>query len=106
MVVRSEDRLAADPLVQMLTHRPGDRDTVIRAGASTDLVEQDEAAARCGVQDGARLRHLHHERRLSAHQVVARADSREDAVTDANGRGYGGGGAAHLGPWGEAGPPS
>ena len=42
--------------------------------------------ARRRVQDGARLRHLHHERRLPAHEVVARAHAREHAVAHADRR--------------------
>ena len=80
VVVRREHRLAAD------ARRAGARSPPTRSttpsyvdvprpisSSSTRL----RAVAR--VQDRARLAHLHHERRLPAHQVVARADAREDA---------------------------
>ena len=42
------------------------------------------------MQNRTRLGHLHHERRLTAHEVVARAHAREHAVADADRRCGGG----------------
>src|SRR5258705_750939 len=80
--MRGEDRLAAHSLVEMLAHRPRDRYAVVRARATTDLVEQHETAGSGGVQDGARFRHLHHEGGLAPDEIVARAHAREHPVAD------------------------
>src|SRR4051812_45981684 len=72
--------------MQVFTHRPRNRDTVIRARSSANLVEQYKASRGGGVQDGAGLCHLHHERRLAADEVVARTDTREYTIAYANGR--------------------
>lgn len=47
---------------------------------SPELVEDHQAVRRGIVQDGARLRELHHERALVREDVVARADPREDPI--------------------------
>ena len=82
MVMRREDRLAPDVFVQVLAHRPRDREPVPRRRAASDLVQQHQAPRRRRVQDRTRLRHLHHERRLPAHEIVARTHTREHPVGD------------------------
>ena len=61
MVVSGEQRLRADAVDDVLGHRPGDGQTVERARASTDLIEDDEAALGGIVQDVCGLGHLNHE---------------------------------------------
>ena len=68
--------------VQVLGHRPSDRDAVVGRRPPADLVEEDEAARGRRAQDRARLRHLHHERGLPPHEIVARADAREEPIDD------------------------
>ena len=84
VVVGGEHRLAADPVVQVLAHRPGDRDAVVGGGAAADLVEQHQAARGGVVEDRAGLAHLHHEGRLAAGEVVARAHAGEEPVDHAD----------------------
>src|SRR2546429_9023580 len=50
----------------------------------SDLVEQHEAPRRRAVEYRTGLAHLHHERRLTAHQIVRRPHPREQAVHDAD----------------------
>ena len=57
--------LAADRVVQVLGDRPRDATRRRRCGAAPDLVEQHQAPRRRGVEDGAGLGHLHHERGLA-----------------------------------------
>src|SRR4029079_14325237 len=45
VIVRGEQGAAGVDLVQVLHHRPGDRETVEGGGAAADLVEDDERAA-------------------------------------------------------------
>ena len=80
MIVRGEERLGARVGVNVFDRRPGDRQPVIGRGAAADLVEQDQRARRRRVEDGRRLRHLDHESRAAARQVVGGADAGEDAV--------------------------
>ena len=86
MVVRGEDGLAADHVVEMLGHRPGDRHAVVGRGPAADLVEQHEAPAGRPVEGRARFAHLHHEGGLAARQVVRRADAGEQPVHRADHR--------------------
>ena len=80
VIMRGKQRLCADLVVQMFDDGPGQAQPVERARAAPDLIQDHEAARRRVVQDVGRLAHLHHERRLAARKVVARADAREDAV--------------------------
>ena len=53
-------------------------------GAAPDFVENDEAALRGVVHDVRGLVHLHHEGRLPARKIVARADAGENAIHQAD----------------------
>ena len=86
VVVRGEQRAAADVLVQVLDHRPGQRHAVVGARAAADLVEDHQAPRRGRVEDAGGLGHLDHERALPARQLVAGADAGEDAVGNADRR--------------------
>src|SRR5439155_1624765 len=63
-----------------------DREAVIGAGAAADLIEKHERAPGGVAQDGRRLEHLDHKRRLAPADVVLSADAGEDAVDDADRR--------------------
>ena len=82
LVMRREERARAalGVAVQVLDHRPGDREAIVGRGAAADLVEDKERARGGVVQDVRRLVHLDHEGRVAAGEVVTRADAREDAV--------------------------
>ncbi len=84
VIVRGEDRLRPCTVVrrQVFGYGPRQAQAIERGGAATDFVEDDEAAVRGRVQNGGRLLHLDHERRLAACDVVGRADARKDAVHD------------------------
>ena len=97
VVVRGEERAAADLLVDVLDDAPGEREAVVGARAAADLVEDHEAARRGRVEDAGGLGHLDHERALTAGELVARADAGEDAIGDADGGAAGRDEAAHLG---------
>ncbi len=86
VVMRGKQRAAADHVVQMLGHGPGERDAVVRARAAADLVENHQAPRGGRVEDAGRLRHLDHERALPFAQLVAGADAGENAVGDADPR--------------------
>ena len=64
--MRGEQRAAADLVVQVLDHGPGQREPVVGAGAAADLVQDHQAAARGQVQNPRGLGHLDHERALPA----------------------------------------
>ena len=98
MIVRGKERLRADfrGVNQILDHRPGDAQAIERAGASSDLVEDDQRVCRRAAQDVRHLVHLHHERGLAARQVIRRAHAREDAVDNADLRAVRRDKAAHM----------
>ena len=75
-----EQAAAAVRFVHRLDHRPGQRQAVIRRGAATDLVEDDEAALARLRQNRRGLDHLDHEGRAAACEIVAGADTAEQAV--------------------------
>ena len=84
VVVRREKRLCAGFLLvaQVLHHRPRNRQAVKRAGAAPDFIQNDEGFCGRVAQDVRRFAHLHHERGLSAGEVIRRADAGENAVGD------------------------
>ena len=69
---------------QMLGCSPGQRQPIEGAGAAADFVHQYQAAGRGMVQDVRRLRHLHHEGRPAAGQVVRCPDAGEYPVDRAD----------------------
>ncbi len=85
-----EERLGAAVLVDEFDHGPGDGEAVVGGGAASDLVEQDERARGCGVEDGGGFRHLHHEGGTAARKIVRGSDAGEDAI-DGGEAGAGGG---------------
>ena len=82
VIVRGEQRLGANVLMDMLDHGPSQREPIIGGSAAADFVQHDEAARRGGVQDHRRFGHLHHERGPAARQIIGRADAREHAIDD------------------------
>ena len=64
----------------MLYDRPGNGQSVKGTGSPADFI-QDQQAVCCGVaQNGRHLCHLHHERTLSAGQIVGSAHTGENPV--------------------------
>ena len=88
---------------EVLGDGPGDGQAIEGRRAASDLVEQDQRAARRVSQDVSRLLHLDHERRLSAQDLIGGADAGEDAVDDADARLAGGDEAPHLRQQGDEG---
>jgi len=88
VIVRGEERLRAKlfGVGAEFEHRAGNAHAVEGRRAAADLVENEQGARRCLMQDLAHLGHLDHEGGLAAGQVVARADAREDAVDNADAR--------------------
>lgn len=68
----------------------GDGVAVVRGRAAAQLVDQHERVAAGVLQDDGRLGQLDEERRLAAHDVVAGAETREDAVDEVEGARRGG----------------
>ena len=89
VVMRREERLCANLVVQMLDDRPRQAQAVERARAAPDLVEYDQAPVGGIVENVRRLGHLNHEGRLATRQVVARADAGEDTVHQVHPRALG-----------------
>ena len=66
MIVGGENRPTTRCVVQVLGHRPGDREPVVGARATPDLVEDHERTLGRTTQDGGRFGHLDHEGALPA----------------------------------------
>ena len=82
--VGGEQRAAAVDLVQVLDHRPGDREAIEGRGAAADLVQDHEALRRRLIEDRRGLDHLDHEGRAAARQIVRRPDAREQPIDHAD----------------------
>ncbi|MFM2178184.1 MAG: hypothetical protein RL015_2282 [Verrucomicrobiota bacterium] len=96
VVVGGEEAAGTDVIVQMLGDAPGDAEAVEGARAAADLIKDDEAALGGVVEDERGLVHLDHEGGLAARDVVASADTGEDAIHQSNLRADGGQEAANL----------
>jgi len=79
-----EERPGAHALEDREADGPGDGEPVACPGAPPDLVHDDEAAVAGAAQDVRGLVHLHQEGRLSAREVVGRADPAVDGVDEAD----------------------
>ena len=99
MVMRREQRACPNGrrVVQIFRDGPRQRQSVERARSTADFVQNDEARRRRIVQNVRCFNHFHHERALAAADVVRRADTREDAIRQADDRMAGRNEAAHLG---------
>ena len=80
VVMRGKERARPGFGVQILDRGPGQRKPVEGCGAAPHLIQQDQRPPSRGVQDGGRLRHLHHEGRPPAGDIIAGPDARIDAV--------------------------
>ena len=96
VIVGGEERLGPSVRLQVLDHGPGDGQAVEGGRAASHLVQQHQAARRGGVEDGGRLRHLHHERGAAPRQVIGSADAGKDAVENGKLGARGGHKAPHL----------
>ena len=94
--MRGEQGATAVVLVEMLRRCPGNGEAVIGRGAAPDLVQNDQRTLRRLIEDRRRLHHLDHEGAAPRRQIVARADTGEEPVDDADMRRFGGDEAAHL----------
>src|SRR5712691_9650710 len=86
MVVRGEECACATAfvIVQVFDNGTSDGKPIIGAGATPNLVKDDQAARRGVVQDVSRLDHLDHKGALPRCQVVLCADARKNAVYQSN----------------------
>ena len=72
--------------MQIFDRSPRNRQPVVGRSAAANFIQQDQRPRRRRVQDRRRLRHLDHESRAAARQIVARADAGEHAVDHAQPR--------------------
>jgi hypothetical protein len=86
VIVGGEHCAAADVVVNVLDHAPGERKSVVGARAAADFVEHHQAAARRCVENPRRLGHLDHEGALAARELVARPHPGKEPIGDADGR--------------------
>ena len=89
-------RAQAGVVVDVLDHRPGNREAVVGACAAADFVQYEQAAVGGVVQNVGCFHHFHHKGGLAAMNLVARTETREDAIHHADLRRVGGHKGAHL----------
>ncbi len=68
------------PVMEILSHGPGDTQAVKGARPSSDLVQNDKASFSGIVQDVGGLLHLDHKCALALGQAIGGANPREDAI--------------------------
>ena len=79
-IMCGEQRITLIALDQVFCNRNRQRQPVEGGRSAADLVHQHQAVAAGVVQYVGSLRHLDHERRLAARQIVGSADARKDAI--------------------------
>ena len=86
MVVSGKQRLGPQKsrVADVLHHCPGNGQAVEGAGASANLVQNEQAVGRGVAQNVSHLGHLHHERTLAGRQVVGRTYPGKDPVHNAD----------------------
>ena len=89
MIMSGKKRPGAKRGVEIFGHGPGDAQAIEGARATSDFIEDDQAARGGVVQDIGRLVHLNHKGALAASEIVARADAGENAVKQPD----------HRAPW-------
>ena len=96
VIVGGEKCSAAEYAGDVFGDRPGETQTIQRAGAAADFIEDHQASFGGVVENVRRLGHLHHEGGLPAMQFIARADAGEKAIAYADRGAFGRNVAAHL----------
>ena len=79
-IVGGEQGKCANASREIGSAGPGERQTVIGAGATADLVHQHQALRGRVMQDIRRFCHLNHERRAPAGEIIRGPDARKDPV--------------------------
>ncbi len=79
-----EERPRPHAMDEVLHHRAGDGDAVVRARAAPDFIEDDQRARRRVAEDRGGLHHLDEEGARACREVVLRADAGEDAIDEAD----------------------
>ena len=97
VVVGSKEGLGVPfVLVDIFDDCPSDGDTIVRAGTSSEFVEEHKASFGEVVEDRCRFVHLDHESGLAEGDVIGRSDAGEDLIYDADGRTLGRHERTHL----------
>src|SRR5436853_6129224 len=80
MIVRGEEHTCLGFVMEMLYHGTRNRQTIVGAGASPNLVQDDKAVLCCVMQNRRGLLHLDHEGTLTGCNIVFGTHSRENAI--------------------------
>src|SRR6266566_3763148 len=82
MVMRRKYRLCMKMQLNVLNHRPCQRQPVKGGCSTANFIENDEAFGGSRIQDDCCLRHLNHEGRPAPSQIVRSANPGENSVED------------------------
>ena len=87
MIVSRKKRLdpTVFPVVEIFCHSPSNTQAVKGAGASPDLIQNDQTLLCSSIQDLGRLLHFHHEGAPTFGKVIQRPNPGEDSIDDSNG---------------------
>src|SRR5436305_13737138 len=86
MIVSCKERARATALIvmQVFDYRASNGPSIVRARTASDLVQNNQTAWCCMMEDVCRFHHFDHEGTLSGCQIVLRADTRKDTVNNAD----------------------
>ena len=79
-IVRGKQDEAAIFLGQPVRDRPCEREPIEGRRAASDFIDQHKTLRRRAIEDIRRFRHLDHERRAAAREIVSGADARVDRI--------------------------
>ena len=72
-------------IVDIFDNRPSDGDTIVRAGTTSEFVEEHKASFGEVVEDRSRFVHLDHEGGFAEGDVIGRSNAGEDLIDDTDG---------------------
>src|SRR3954468_20674092 len=96
MIVRHKKTARLVDRAQMFRRRPGNCQPIECRRAAANLIENNEAAFRCLIENSGGFHHFDHEGRAAACKIVSGPDPREEAVYYPNVSRLWGHKAAHL----------
>ena len=82
VVMGRKDSLCMKMRLDIFDDCPGQRQAVKRRRSTADLIQNDQALRRGGIQYDRGLRHLNHESGSAPREIIRGADARENSVND------------------------
>ena len=66
--------------MEVFSHRPGNAQPIVGARTTTDLIENNQTALCCIIQNIGRFIHLDHKRRVPPSELITRANTGKNTI--------------------------